>query len=163
MSVIFPVFFSGALNARESKTKYEACCSGCQFLSDIGLTEVNIEVKKDTAQTGCYSTCDSENKDSDCCNAGCDFELEVAEIELKNMDLGFGDFGPPMGSIRDLLNSFCEGFGLPTLISVKPVPERKGQVEWVAIGEGKPVVEFGPSDREEQEFDAGWTVPFQQN
>ena len=67
---------------------------------------------------------------------------------IYQMDLGFGDFGQPMGSISDLLNSFFKGFGLPTLISVEPVPEEKGQVEWVPIGEGKPVVEFGHSDRE---------------
>ena len=151
------------MHARESKTKCDACCSGCQFLSDIGLTEVNNEVKKDTAQTGCYSTCDSENKDKDCCHAGCDIELEVAEIKLKNMDLGVDEFGQTMGSISDLFNSFFKRFGLPTLISAKPVPEEKGQVGWVPIGEGNPVIEFGPSDRKEQEFDTGWTVPFQQN
>jgi len=125
----------------ESKTKCESCCAGCNFMSAIGLVEVNDEVKKDEAKKTCYSTCDSEKKEQEGCYAGCDTELTTAVAQLKDMDLTFDDMQKQMAGIGSMFNSLLGGLGLPSLLDFQPL-KQEPSLEWVPVDQGRPVVEI---------------------
>jgi hypothetical protein len=75
-----------------------ACCTGCRFLSIIGLSSDNGGDNSKVSHDACYQSCDESYKADTikACHLGCDNELEVAKTKLVelNNDPFFQQFDP---------------------------------------------------------------------